>query len=68
LAHMDDIYALLVTLDYPDAITYNLRRHTDLVRGIVERTRGDMTLALREQRLQSAIDEALLRLPEHKPG
>jgi len=64
LAHMDDIYGLLVTLDYPDAITSNLRRHTDLTRGIVERTRGDMTLALREQRLQQAIAEALARLPE----
>ena len=63
LACMDDIYALLVTLDYPDAVTSNLRRHTDLVRGIVERTRGDMTLALREQRLQAAIADALSRLP-----
>lgn len=67
LAQMDDIYALLITLDFPDAITYNLRRHTDLVRGIVERTRGDMTLALREQRLQQAIAEALARLPETLP-
>ena len=69
LAHMDDIYGLLVTLDFPDAITSGLRRHTDLVRGIVERTRGDMTLALREQRLQQAIDEAMARLPEiGQPG
>lgn len=65
LAHMDDIYGLLVTLDFPDAITSGLRRHTDLVRGIVERTRGDMTLALREQRLQQAINEAMARLPEN---
>jgi translin len=69
LAHMDDIYGLLVTLDFPDAVTYNLRRHTDLVRGIVERTRGDMTLALREQRLQQAISEFMARLPENgQPG
>lgn len=66
LGLMDEIYALLVTLDYPDAVTYNLRRHTDLVRGIVERTRGDLTLALREQRLQQSIAEALARLPEEK--
>ena len=58
LACMDEIYCLLVTLDFPDAITYNLRRHTDLVRGIVERTRADLTLALREQRLQQALQEA----------
>lgn len=68
LACMDDIYALLVTLDYPDAVTSNLRRHTDLVRGIVERTRGDMTLALREQRLQTAIADALSRLPTPRSG
>ena len=65
LAYMDDIYAVLVTMDYPDAITSNLRRHTDLVRGIVERTRGDMTLALRENRMVQAISEALARLPEN---
>jgi translin len=58
LGSMDEIYSLLVTMDYPDAITYNLRRHTDLVRGIVERTRADLTLALREQRLQQALQEA----------
>jgi translin len=68
LAHMDDIYGLLVTLDFPDAITSGLRRHTDLVRGIVERTRGDMTLALREQRLQQAINEAMARLAENGPA
>ncbi len=68
LGHMDEIYALLVTLDFPDAITSNLRRHTDLVRGIVERTRGDMTLAYREQRLQEVIAEALARLPEAPPS
>ncbi|MCX8026001.1 MAG: hypothetical protein N3A60_12435, partial [Thermanaerothrix sp.] len=51
LAWMDEIYNLLVTLDYPDALTNNLRRQTDLVRGIVERTRGDLTLSLREERL-----------------
>lgn len=63
LGHMDDIYGLLITLDFPDAITSNLRRHTDLTRGIVERTRADVTLALREQRLQQTIAEALARLP-----
>lgn len=55
LGCMDEIYALLVTMDYPDAITYGLRRHTDLVRGIVERTRADLTLSLREERLQSSM-------------
>ena len=53
LACMDEIYAMLVTLDYPDAVTNGLRRQTDLVRGIVERTRGDLTLSLREQHLRA---------------
>ena len=62
LACMDDIYNLLVTIDYPDAITHGLRRQTDLVRGIVERTRGDLTLSLREERLKQALDSAMVRL------
>lgn len=56
---MDEIYNVLVTMDYPDAITSGLRRQTDLVRGIIERTRADLTLSLREQHLQEALQEAL---------
>lgn len=52
---MDDIYNLLVTIDYPDAITGGLRRTTDVVRSVVERTRGDLTTSLRQQRLQDAL-------------
>lgn len=59
---MDEIYAVLVTLDYPDAITNGLRRQTDLVRGIVERTRGDLTISLREQHLEQALKSLSTRL------
>ena len=62
---MDEIYSLLVTLDYPDAITHGLRRQTDLVRGIIERTRADLTLSLREQRLQDALKEFEDRFNKH---
>jgi translin len=55
LEAMDDIYSLLVTVDYPDAITGGLRRTTDLVRGVTERTRGDVTISLRQYRLQEAL-------------
>ena len=55
LACMDDIYALLVTLDYPDALTGGLRRTTDATRGILEKTRGDLTLALRQESLARAL-------------
>src|SRR6266542_2809236 len=47
LGHMDEIYSVLVTIDYPDAITNGLRRQTDLVRGIIEKTRGDVTFSFR---------------------
>ncbi len=52
---MDAIYDKLVTFDSPDAITGGLRRQTDIVRGVLERTRGDLTTTLRQQRLQAAL-------------
>jgi translin len=55
LSAMDDIYDLLVTMDFPDAITGGLRRNTDMVRGVLERTRGDLTISLREAELKAAI-------------
>jgi translin len=55
LETMDDIYSLLVTLDYPDALTGGLRRTTDMVRGVTERTRGDVTISLRQYQLQLAL-------------
>lgn len=55
LETMDSVYSLLVTIDYPDAITGGLRRRTDTVRGVLERTRGDLTLSLRQQRLEKAL-------------
>jgi translin len=58
LESMDEIYALLVTIDYPDALTGGLRRTTDSTRGIVEKTRGDLTLALRQEALRDALRAA----------
>lgn len=66
LSIMDDIYATLVTMDYPDAVTNGLRRQTDLTRGIVERTRGDMTISLREQHLEQVMLSLKNRLDEAK--
>jgi translin len=57
LAVMDEVYALLVTVDYPDAVTGGLRRTTDALRAVIERTRGDLTNALVAQRLRVAIEE-----------
>lgn len=55
LNYMDEIYSVLVTIDYPDAITNGLRRQTDLARGIIEKTRGDVTFSLRGEDLSQAI-------------
>ncbi|MDE2750690.1 MAG: haloacid dehalogenase [Chloroflexota bacterium] len=52
---MDEIYDQLVTFDFPDALTHGLRRQTDVVRGVLERTRGDLTQSLRQQKLQDAL-------------
>jgi translin len=54
---MDDIYSVLVTMDFPDAITHGLRRTTDSVRGILERTRGDLTLVLRQKELEDKLQQ-----------
>jgi translin len=62
LSHMDDIYAVLVTMDYPDAITGGLRRLTDIVRSINERTRGDMTISLRQEHLEDSLKRLEQRL------
>ncbi len=58
LSAMDEIYDLLVSVDYPDAVTGGLRRTTDMVRGVLERTRGDLTLALRQRELTEALSHA----------
>ncbi|MCC6175793.1 MAG: haloacid dehalogenase [Chloroflexi bacterium] len=55
LQTMDDIYSLLVTVDYPDALTGGLRRTTDAARAILERTRGDLTFALRQHDLETSM-------------
>ncbi|MEA2574537.1 MAG: translin [Chloroflexia bacterium] len=55
---MEDIYSLLVTVDFPDAITNGLRRTTDMVRGVLERTRGDVTFALQQRQLTEALARA----------
>lgn len=52
---MEEIYSLLVTVDFPDAITDGLRRTTDMVRGVLERTRGDVTFAIQQQQLTEAL-------------
>lgn len=56
LKAMDDIYDVLVTMDYPDGVTAGLRRTTDVTRGILEKTRGDLTVAARQVRLERLLN------------
>ncbi len=57
LAAMDDIYNVLVTMDFPDAITGGLRRTTDMVRGVLEKTRSDLTLVVRQKELETRLEK-----------
>ncbi|NLH80752.1 MAG: haloacid dehalogenase, partial [Phyllobacteriaceae bacterium] len=59
---MDDVYFALVTFDYPDAITNGLRRTTDMVRGVLERTRSDLTITMRQADLEKSIASAVERI------
>jgi translin len=56
LTAMDDMYYVLVSMDYPDAITGNLRRSTDVARSLIEKTRGDLSVARVSQDLHDALD------------
>ena len=55
LDFMEEVYSQLVTVDFPDAVTDGLRRYTDTLRGVLERTRGDVTLALRQDQMRQAL-------------
>jgi translin len=68
LQYMDDIYALLISIDFPDAITSGLRRTTDVTRGILEKTRGDLTTAMRQAQLQHSIHELYQALQQTGPA
>jgi translin len=67
LGIMDDVYSMLVTVDFPDAITGGLRRTTDALRAVLERTRGDMTAAIRQDQFVAALASFEQKLPPHAP-
>ncbi len=56
LVLMDEVYSIRTSMDFPEALTRGLRRNTDMVRGVLERTRADLTMALRQRRLESKLD------------
>ena len=62
LGRMDDIYSLMVTVDFSDAITMGLRRQTDVLRSVLERTRGDLTMSMRQEQMRRTLREFETRL------
>ncbi len=64
LQYMDEIYAMLTLIDFPDAITLGLRRTTDMARNILEKTRGDLTVAVSQARLEHAMQNVLRELQQ----
>ena len=60
---MDEIYGILVTVDFPEAVTGGLRRSTDAMRGVLERTRGDLTMSLRQRNLEKQLADFSARKP-----
>jgi translin len=66
LNYMDDIYALLTSIDFPDAITSGLRRSTDAARGILEKTRGDLTAAVGQAQLQQSMQQLQYELQRYQ--
>ncbi|OGN99242.1 MAG: hypothetical protein A2Y58_03075 [Chloroflexi bacterium RBG_13_51_52] len=64
LSIMDDIYSMLITMDFPDALTGGLRRTTDMVRGVLEKTRSDLTLVI----IQKALETKISTLQKQKRG
>jgi translin len=57
LTIMDEIYGILITMDFPELLAHGLRRTTDAVRGIIERTRGDLTVSLRQKNLETKLND-----------
>jgi translin len=52
---MDDIVDMLAEIDYPDGMTKNLRRTTDVSRSLVERSRSDLTATVVQERLREDL-------------
>jgi translin len=52
---MDEIYGILITMDFPELLAHGLRRTTDTIRAIIERTRGDLTVSLRQKHLETKL-------------
>lgn len=68
LADMEEIYAAMTTIDFPDAVTGGLRRTTDALRAVLERTRGDLTISKQQEKLRQALSEFEARMNNVSTG
>jgi len=59
LSVMDEIYGILITMDFPELLAHGLKRTTDAIRGVIEKTRGDLTIALKQKELEKKFDSSL---------
>jgi translin len=57
LSLMDAVYDVVNAFDFPNAITGGLRHRVDQLRGVLERTRGDLTSSLQQDRLICALQD-----------
>jgi len=57
LTVMEEIYGILITMDFPELLAHGLRRTTDTIRSIIERTRGDLTVSLRQKNLETKLND-----------
>ena len=53
---MEVIHDLLAALDYPDGMTSQLRRTTDVARALIERSRADLTTTIVQERLRAQLE------------
>ena len=68
LDFMDEVYSLLITVDFSDAITDGLRRNTDVLRNVLERTRGDLTMGIRQEQMRQSLLAFEERLEQERPA
>ncbi len=55
LEMMEDIFLVIMRFDYPDALVA-IRRKQDVARSLLEKTRGELAVAVNSRRLQAKID------------
>jgi translin len=68
LEDMEDVYVAMTTIDFPDAVTGGLRRKTDTLRAVLERTRGDLTVTKQQEQLRQALLDFEARMGDVAQG